>query len=97
MKLLSSFQFYPHDKACVLQGDWTGLDSSKLFKEEVEEKEEEGQEIMKLSQSYNYNLGYPSPVPVTPGCELFSGHPTEFGFRGGFKMNLKDFLEPKPQ
>lgn len=99
MKLFSSFQYYPRteqDKGFILQGDWSGLDSSKLFKEEAEEKEEPRHDILKLSQSYNYSLGYPSPVPVTPGCELFSVN-TDTGFRGGVKMHFKDFLEPKHQ
>jgi len=39
MKMVSSFQYYPRteqEKGFLLQGDWTGLDSSKLFKEELE-------------------------------------------------------------
>ena len=39
MKMVSSFQYYPRteqEKWFLLHGDWTGLDSSKLFKEELE-------------------------------------------------------------
>ena len=39
MKMVSSFQYYPRteqEKGFLLHGDWTGLDSSKLFKEELE-------------------------------------------------------------